>query len=47
MACNVKQLIAQLQKLVKADPSVAKLPVYSNSPMDAEYAFILGHPMGV
>lgn len=46
MACNVKQLIERLQELIKADPSVAELPVYSNSPMDAEYVFNLGHPQG-
>ena len=44
---TVNQLIQRLQKLVKEDPSVGKLHVYSNSPMDAEYAFLLGHPAGV
>lgn len=44
---TVNDLIARLQQLVKEDPSVGELPVYTNGPMDAEYAFELGHANGV
>ena len=46
IACTAQQLLEHLKSVIKRDPSAANLPVYSNSPMDAEYAFPLGHQRG-
>jgi len=47
MSFTVNQMRKRLDALVKKDPSIGKLPIYCNSPMDDLYAYSVAHSSAI